>query len=1474
MKEPKAIEHVTSATVIRGKLSLARFFVALGIVMAASVGAYLQRPRPDPLAPPTWAESLLAPIEWNAFARVPTVQGRLNDVTVVADTDEIWVVGDDGLILHSADDGLTWQGVPLEAGPSAAQQVPEQRPPGVPSAPVLLDSNDVRRTQQPENQASPAANGSTKPNPGQQDASNPKQDPVAAQQAPEPSEPTLEPGDGGPPDLFAVHFADRTHGFIASRAPLAVFVTSDGGSTWRRSPPIELRGRRLRVDHFEFADASNGWLLGLGDALLRTRDGGETWAVIPLPKVAKWTGLFLDPAHGLLSGDADLFAVVGDDASLEELGALEASAVDLAASPSGSMFAFGIDGKVYESRNHRSPWERTDVGNTVASVLAVMQDHQLGALRFSDGLSVRYIASPKRVWALDRSAGLRSTLDGRTWRAHLLAYTYAPGVLSSALGGGAALASIGEAVFATSNFGRTWNPRSTLDDVALSDSTVIVDVSRPSRLKVFADQSGDRIWAERGDDVFESSDGGASWSAVADLKSLVRMQFFPGGSGVAVSQGGGVFSTADGATWTERNRHYPSDAQIQAAYFLDPRRGWVVDSNGSVRRTEDGGDSWSPGSQEPGTLFRGIHFVDPGLGWVVGEAGAVFSISDSGSSWTRQRSGVDAFLNDVYFMDAQHGFSVGDAGTLIASADGGVTWSKRVLPAGPDLRASPSTADLQDVEFADDRIHGWIAGPGSLLWHTSDGGATWEIVEASRWPAPWYFVACLIAVALAIPLARSVVELGSQQQSIADMLASDRPVGSRDRDVLGFRQIARGISRFLRNAQTELPLTIAITGEWGSGKSSLMTLLRDDLASYGFRPVWFNAWHHQQGEHLLASLFANIRSQALPRVTSRAGIRFRAQLLWGRTWASWVPLLIALPVAACATALLVHQWGHWSDIIRMLRVDEPLGDPDSILAGHLLPVLKSLGIVSPALVAVVLPLWRGMRAFGLDPAKLRNAFSTESERSATPIEPGARFRFAREFDEVTRALRPRAMGIFIDDLDRCSKEHVVEVLEAVNFLVTSGRCFVVLGMARDWVETCVGLAFHDLAEAPAGATDTPLSNAERQRNFARLYLQKLINIEVPVPRVDELESRAMLAPATIDAALDAERNWPRLALDVMKPSAVLALAAMGFWLGTRLDPSSGTPTPAPTLPQDRGQLVISNVPFGPAALDLTLPVRSRGSDASAAPSRGEGLVIGQIPLGDTTADLLLQSSATPASGAPSTDGESVVLGPFPIADGRASLSLRLPVPTANSAGSPPPAKVVASDASRASPTTYYAAQSDSGWNRAWWALPLLVGGGILASLAFALIRRPNVVVRDSPTFIQALDIWHPWIVSAKQTPRTLKRFLNRTRYVAMRLRPDDDEPRWRWPWSRRDGSAASATRDSTPSMPEPALVALASIHHVKPELLSSYEAFAALPVAQSQEARDPLADAIGRHRKKFPGQWPSAQDLALFLDVMQDVRSA
>lgn len=71
--------------------------------------------------------------------------------------------------------------------------------------------------------------------------------------------------------------------------------------------------------------------------------------------------------------------------------------------------------------------------------------------------------------------------------------------------------------------------------------------------------------------------------------------------------------------------------------------------------------------------------------------------------------------------------------------------------------------------------------------------------------------------------------------------------GTADKDKFGLLAYEQGLENFLRGAET--PITVALQGEWGSGKTSLMNVLRDDLCgedgkSGEYFSVWINTWEY------------------------------------------------------------------------------------------------------------------------------------------------------------------------------------------------------------------------------------------------------------------------------------------------------------------------------------------------------------------------------------------------------------------------------------------------------------------------------------------------------------------------------------------------------------------------------------------------------------------------------------------------------
>ena len=78
------------------------------------------------------------------------------------------------------------------------------------------------------------------------------------------------------------------------------------------------------------------------------------------------------------------------------------------------------------------------------------------------------------------------------------------------------------------------------------------------------------------------------------------------------------------------------------------------------------------------------------------------------------------------------------------------------------------------------------------------------------------------------------------QSSIIDV-----PRSYTEKDLFGINKYQKALTKFITLTQT--PITIALQGEWGSGKTSLMNQLRWELCDKEdalYSPVWINTWQY------------------------------------------------------------------------------------------------------------------------------------------------------------------------------------------------------------------------------------------------------------------------------------------------------------------------------------------------------------------------------------------------------------------------------------------------------------------------------------------------------------------------------------------------------------------------------------------------------------------------------------------------------
>lgn len=772
---------------------------------------------------------------------------------------------------------------------------------------------------------------------------------------------------------------------------------------------------------------------------------------------------------------------------------------------------------------------------------------------------------------------------------------------------------------------------------------------------------------------------------------------------------------------------------------------------------------------------------------------------------------------NLYFLNDSSGTRwKADPETKISSPNN-VAFAGEILTADSDLLAQANplpvqTGDLNLYRFKLKTITAsdaqfkqvWLAGARGVILRTDDKGEHWLPVTRAavgkelpgpyqRFLPPWYWLALVLCGFVLSPLLMpaapdptkeeefqelpfeqdqsqaAVKRKGGSSSSLAEAALSDTPAGSKptasgignqaisDRplepgepDALGLGAIAAGLAFFLRNDKTRPPLVLGINGRWGSGKSSLMNLLKKELADSGSQPVWFNAWHHQKESQLLAALLQAIKDQAVPRLSTWNGCLFRMRLLWVRLQKYWLRIAALLGVLYLMLRVELYLQHSLQTTFGSVLTRVFSGSDGLFTLVKNKPILTLLA----GLLAAFKALSNGLTAFGTNPASLLTSISGGSKRKDLDAQTSFRQRFSAEFGEVTEALGPRRrMLILIDDLDRCRPEKVREVLEAVNFLVSSGDCFIVLGMARDIVEHCVGLSFARVVDtmgwdamgladeeirqvfeeleteaekaarlrqenAPAQAANgdglVALEQVAKRRAFARLYLDKLVQIEVAIPeptaaqrrllfQTDEEQARKSVAEVRVVKTLKAFSIAARWLRPTMQAAlVVLAVTLTGLAVGQYIKPlvqemfsapsaSTSSPSPTPAPVQASTQSIGTNIAAGaPENQPTSLPVAQQ---PAATPTQ----------------------AITPAY----QPGEAAV---------------------------------------HVSPVIF-------------WPLFLAAMLAIVA-ISNAMGRVAPRKVTDTQVFVNALKIWQRLVMTsgARNTPRTARRFQNRVRYLAMRQR--------------------------------------------------------------------------------------------------------
>ena len=293
---------------------------------------------------------------------------------------------------------------------------------------------------------------------------------------------------------------------------------------------------------------------------------------------------------------------------------------------------------------------------------------------------------------------------------------------------------------------------------------------------------------------------------------------------------------------------------------------------------------------------------------------------------------------------------------------------------------------------------------------------------------------------------------------------SDLPVVNKEDDIFEVSNYVNALSAFIKECTT--PMTIAIQGTWGAGKTSLMNLIREELGN-SVDSIWFNTWQYSQfnmEDELTLTLLSSLSEALEPEQSQRANIGKSILSLASRT---------ALKIGVSTAS---HFLGE--------EVGEALQDAGS---------------------------------------EAKSIITKNKEQDLSPVQAVKVLK--KQFQEavlnkIGKSSKDRLV-FFIDDLDRLNPGKAVEVLEILKLFLDCDKCVFVLAIDYSVVSQGVKVKYGDSIDDSKGRSffdkiiQVPFKMPTAQYNLKNYVGKFLESIDIKNPSEQMLSNYSQLIEYSI-----------------------------------------------------------------------------------------------------------------------------------------------------------------------------------------------------------------------------------------------------------------------------------------------------------------------------------------------------------------------
>lgn len=289
-------------------------------------------------------------------------------------------------------------------------------------------------------------------------------------------------------------------------------------------------------------------------------------------------------------------------------------------------------------------------------------------------------------------------------------------------------------------------------------------------------------------------------------------------------------------------------------------------------------------------------------------------------------------------------------------------------------------------------------------------------------------------------------------------------------DLLGFKVHADLLIDIV-NDESVLPITIGVFGDWGSGKSSILQIVKENFDEDENKDslcIYFNGWTFEGYDDakaaLLNSILKELENNKKLSAEVKEAVKEKAKKLWKSVdWMRGAGMLlknIALPAVSAYFTGGVSLISYATQ-----KISEWGDDPEKIIEK-----LKSE---------------EGKKVF-------KSFVKEKQEEEKSDVNAVAEFR--KDFAELLEATKFKRLIVIIDDLDRCSPERIIENLEAIKLFLNVPKTAFIIGADPRIVKYAIEHKYKN--------------NKEIEEDNNRIiidYLEKLIQLPYALPRLSESE---------------------------------------------------------------------------------------------------------------------------------------------------------------------------------------------------------------------------------------------------------------------------------------------------------------------------------------------------------------------------------